>query len=664
MSRESTKPTFETKTSSAFLKILPEDSDDHTGPSISKGIRIMDRSPSSYSKRESGLAASNVDSRVDTTQGRITSESSLKSADPPAVRAIGDRNDRNVTVSVVRESRRRKFSLSRSSVERDARVKAVMERIEKRRSESGPGLRTSASSPVSGISITAASGSREKKDKMKVNFERDSPFSNSQIKPKHQNEDERNFVKRNRDPPITNSWGAQLEHEEERLSRIKSETAMESSPLSRSDKEGGLESPRRLESPHGSSEKNILERVHGLIEPTRKERDDVLHSLQKRVNGSKQDPPSSGTRNKDRVARILNLERKSAIHEKRWEQEPYAKNEELLTARPTRQLGESSVSSSDPSGSSARGWSPGLLSSESRSSSPERNPRRNWSMNPERNKRRGHSSARSTASSTKSMRAPSPSPVKKTESPLDSAEIRSPPESPRSTSSTRQRYTSPSPESSRTRRMSPSPESRVLPYPERQRMRVESPTSTTAPLSSPEKRRILGEFGEQTQSIRRQVNLALQTSSQIRSNHSHLSAELKAFRHRVSQHSSCKRGELEIMEACRSELDEFKKRVTEAREKGQDNLLSDSWDSLSDVRSVMLSNLKLMHGAKEALLHSGSGRLPDFADEDRRQLEGIQKTMESIRQKEKFDSLRAKECLADAKKLIKRASISSVDDNE
>jgi hypothetical protein len=199
-------------------------------------------------------------------------------------------------------------------------------------------------------------------------------------------------------------------------------------------------------------------------------------------------------------------------------------------------------------------------------------------------------------------------------------------------------------------------------------------------MSSPEKRRLLGRYGDQTRQLKRDLDMARLTTQKIRQSHADLSVELLEFKKKLSQHSSCKKGERAIMAACQSDLEYFQKRLENARRQMERSdscsevTLETAWEDFSEIRGAMLTNLKLMHDIHESLLreriHIEEGR-HDYSDSEEEEKEEeekeeeeegestdseerlyqIKELMEKIQQQERYDSELVLRAFAKAEKL-------------
>ena len=177
-------------------------------------------------------------------------------------------------------------------------------------------------------------------------------------------------------------------------------------------------------------------------------------------------------------------------------------------------------------------------------------------------------------------------------------------------------------------------------------------------ISSPERRRHLAfadESAEQARSLREQLDLARLTSQSIRTNQSNLSLELQAFKKKLND----KRMEREHMTACRVGIDELPSRVnTFSRRQAHDHdheqdlydVHSDSWGNYDDVRGMMISKLKHMNDAQEALVHERMRmEEQELGERDEDRLIELDRAISDIRLAEQTNSDRVMQCLDNAR---------------
>ncbi|KAI2492581.1 hypothetical protein MHU86_21965 [Fragilaria crotonensis] len=196
------------------------------------------------------------------------------------------------------------------------------------------------------------------------------------------------------------------------------------------------------------------------------------------------------------------------------------------------------------------------------------------------------------------------------------------------------------------------------------------PTFQQQPISSPERRRLLGSYiSDQTQQLKRDLDLARLSSHKIRKSNVILSSELEAFKHKLSQHARNKAGERAIIGACQYELGGFQQRLQEVTRGGgrggrgrgsllearNDSFMSDitlesAWEDFSEIRNAMLTNLKLMHDAQERLMRERF-RIQEHDDQDAARLMEIQDLMATIQRQEKYDSNMVRMALEEAERL-------------
>ena len=190
------------------------------------------------------------------------------------------------------------------------------------------------------------------------------------------------------------------------------------------------------------------------------------------------------------------------------------------------------------------------------------------------------------------------------------------------------------------------------------------PTFQQQPISSPERRRLLGSYiSDQTQQLKRDLDLARLSSHKIRKSNVMLSSELEAFKHKLSQHARSKAGERAIIGACQYELGGFQQRLQEVTRGGRgsmlgarnDSFMSDmtletAWEDFSEIRNAMLTNLKVMHDAQERLMRERF-RIQEHDDQDAARLMEIQNLMATIQRQEKYDSNLVRIALEEAEQL-------------
>ena len=196
-------------------------------------------------------------------------------------------------------------------------------------------------------------------------------------------------------------------------------------------------------------------------------------------------------------------------------------------------------------------------------------------------------------------------------------------------------------------------------------------------ISSPERRRLLGSYiSDQTKQLKRDLDLARLSSHKIRTSNVVLSSEMEAFKAKLSQHARSKRGERAILGACQYELGGFQQRLRNVRGKGvaaaqsgggggggpttmlgrrSDSFMSDmtietAWEDFSEIRSAMLTNLKLMHDAQERLMRERF-RIQEHDDQDAERLMEIQDLMATIQRQEKYDSDMVRMALGEAERI-------------
>jgi len=151
---------------------------------------------------------------------------------------------------------------------------------------------------------------------------------------------------------------------------------------------------------------------------------------------------------------------------------------------------------------------------------------------------------------------------------------------------------------------------------------LSSPERTLLRLPSPERHRRVTEEEERAKELREQFDMARLTSQAIRSSQASLSLELQRFKKKLHKHTASKHGERVIMEACRDGLGDFNHRLAQQPRRvgneGEGELVDakghqneqgpssnfdeeDAWGTFEDVRGMMISNLKLMHDAQDAI---------------------------------------------------------------
>ena len=175
-------------------------------------------------------------------------------------------------------------------------------------------------------------------------------------------------------------------------------------------------------------------------------------------------------------------------------------------------------------------------------------------------------------------------------------------------------------------------------------------------MSSPEKRRHLAftdDSTEQARSLREQLDLARLTSQSIRTSQSNLSLELQAFKKKLND----KRMERALMTAGRIGMDESPSRVdTDSRRHAYDHEQGlyeshlDPWGNHDDVREMMISKLKHMNDAQEALVQERM-RMEEqgFGEFDEDRLFQLDRAISDIRLAEQTNSDRVMHCLEHAR---------------
>ena len=163
--------------------------------------------------------------------------------------------------------------------------------------------------------------------------------------------------------------------------------------------------------------------------------------------------------------------------------------------------------------------------------------------------------------------------------------------------------------------------------------------STEVRISSPEKQRLLGsQTSHVTRKLRRQLDLARLATLAIRNSNQSLSLELQAFKHKLWQHRTCKRGERDILEACHYQLGSFQRRLKENRQihhgahwPNMDSSPVSTWDEFSDLQGAMLANLELMQYGRESLMGNlRQGVREGRVDEDTERLREVVRMMERL----------------------------------
>ena len=177
-------------------------------------------------------------------------------------------------------------------------------------------------------------------------------------------------------------------------------------------------------------------------------------------------------------------------------------------------------------------------------------------------------------------------------------------------------------------------------------------------LPSPDRRRRIAfahDNAEQARSLREQLDMARLTSQSIRTNQSSLSLELQAFKKKLNE----KRKERTMMSAFRDGYDDHHNHDHASvyqfhqEEEQYDDQVEDPWGNPDDVRDMMLSNLKLMNDARDALISERMRvEAEEFETSKEERLYRLEKAISDIRLAEQTNSGRVMQCLDDARGLL------------
>jgi len=159
-------------------------------------------------------------------------------------------------------------------------------------------------------------------------------------------------------------------------------------------------------------------------------------------------------------------------------------------------------------------------------------------------------------------------------------------------------------------------------------------------ISSPEKRRLLGKYSNQTRELKRDLDLARLTSNSIRNTNTQLAGELESFKKKLSKHADYKQEERDLMETCHKDMVYLRRRLRD--QDYVDNCSEITFDTASDdfseIRGELLTNLKILHDAREELLMEQFCIIEGRDDGDTARLDELEYLIGQIKERENYHS--------------------------
>jgi hypothetical protein len=162
------------------------------------------------------------------------------------------------------------------------------------------------------------------------------------------------------------------------------------------------------------------------------------------------------------------------------------------------------------------------------------------------------------------------------------------------------------------------------------------------------------EYGAISREIQNELIRAKRSSDNIRDVNDELFEELEIFQEKLLRHSKRKDCEREFISESKNAMNDFQQRLERVRKQAYqtrrsgretpdtleqvEHALDDAWGDFDTVRETMLTNLKMLHEAKEQLMRR---RLLREEDTDDDQLLMLENMIQSIRQSQQLKTERA-----------------------